>query len=336
VGAGIIGTTSAFRLKKLFPGLDIQIVAADLSPNTTSDIAAGWWEPHLDPDTDPALVKRWSGETYDLCAALARGEWVEELGELNELLVKTVRRMQGMAVENNGAFLNPAWADITSDYRTMRESDLDVLGLLRGEKAFGHSFLSFTWEPRKVLPIFYSWLRKNGVKIVKRKLNSFSDLENECELVVNCSGLGAWGLVPDHNMVPVSGHVLRVEAPSIGSVMIDGREDSWAYIIPNRDTVVLGSVDTKGNWDTKAKEGDREAIRRQCDKLCPGVKDTKLISESVGLRPCRTGGVRIEREIWNSIEIIHNYGHGGSGVTLSWGCAGQVVKMVNELLNKKN
>ena len=243
VGAGIIGTTSAFRIKKQFPDLSIKIVAAELSPNTTSDIAAGWWEPHLDPDTDPQLVRSWAGETYELCAALARGEWVEELGELNMNLANTVRRMQGMEVDNSDTFLNPAWSDIASDYRTMADKDLDILGLLRGEQAFGHSFLSFTWEPRKVLPILYSWLRRNGVEIVKKKMDTFSELE--CELVVNCSGLGACGLVPDQNMVPVSGHVLRVEAPWVGSVMIDSREDSWAYIIPNRESVVLGSVDTK-------------------------------------------------------------------------------------------
>ena len=272
VGAGIIGTTSAFRLKKMFPDLQLRMIAAELSPDTTSDIAAGWWEPHLDPDTDPQLVRRWAGETYALCAALARGEWVEELGELNTDMGTTVRRMQGMEVDSSDKFLNPVWSDITTEYRTLADRDLNILGLLGGERTFGHSYLSFTWEPRKVLPLLYSWLRRNGVEIVKRKVNSFSDLEDECDLVVNCSGLGAWCLVPDQNMVPISGHVLRVEAPWVGSVMADSREESWAYIIPNRDSVVLGSVDTEGNWNTQVQEGDREAIRRRCDKLCPGVK----------------------------------------------------------------
>ena len=271
VGAGIIGTTSAFRLKKKFPDLQLKIVASELSPNTTSDIAAGWWEPHLDPDTDPQLVRSWAWETYELCATLARGGWVEELGELNRDMATTVRRMHGTDVDNNFTILNPPWADMTSDYRTMTDRDLNTLGLRReGEQAFGHSFLSFTWEPRRVLPLLYSWLRRNGVEIVKRKVDCLSELE--CELVVNCSGLGAWDLVPDQNMVPVSGHVLRVEAPWVGSVMADTREESWAYIIPNRDSVVLGSVDTQGNWDTQVQEGDREDIRRRCDKLCPGVK----------------------------------------------------------------
>ena len=74
VGGGIIGTTTAVRLLLRWPDLQLRLVAAELSPHTTSDIAAGWVEPHLDPDTDPARVRAWSGETYRLCAALARGE----------------------------------------------------------------------------------------------------------------------------------------------------------------------------------------------------------------------------------------------------------------------
>ena len=99
----------------------------------------------------------------------------------------------------------------------------------------------------------------------------------------------AWGLVPDQNMVPVSGHVLRVQAPWVGSVMADSREDSWAYVIPNRDSVVLGSVDTRGNWDTQVKEGDREAISRRCDKLCPGVKVILTTHTVQDIELCITG-----------------------------------------------
>ena len=39
------------------------------------------WEPHLDPDTDPGLVTQWSGDTYDLLAALCRGDTVDEMGD---------------------------------------------------------------------------------------------------------------------------------------------------------------------------------------------------------------------------------------------------------------
>ena len=93
VGAGIIGTTSAFRLKKMFPDLELRMIAAELSPDTTSDIAAGWWEPHLDPDTDPQLVRRWAEETYALCTALQGSRMWGKVMVLLKLKVLTEERL---------------------------------------------------------------------------------------------------------------------------------------------------------------------------------------------------------------------------------------------------
>jgi len=75
--------------------------------------------------------------------------------------------------------------------------------------------------------------------LFQRKLENLEELENEADLVVNCCGLGAADLVDDKDMVPIAGHVLRVEAPWVGSVLIDSRDDSWAYLIPNRDSLVM-------------------------------------------------------------------------------------------------
>ena len=50
----------------------------------------------------------------------------------------------------------------------------------------------------------------------------------------------------------------------------------------------------------------------------------------VGLRPYRSPGVRLEAEA--GTRIVHNYGHGGSGVTFSWGCAREVVEHVEALV----
>jgi len=57
VGAGIIGTSSAIKLKKAFPEAELAIVAASFSPLTTSDGSGGFWRPHLLGGTPPELVK---------------------------------------------------------------------------------------------------------------------------------------------------------------------------------------------------------------------------------------------------------------------------------------
>ena len=74
-----------------------------------------------------------------------------------------------------------------------------------------------------------------------RRLSSLDEVE--ADVIVNCSGLGAAELVRDAAMFPVSGHVVRVRGGQAGHTMADNRPGSWAYIIPNTDTTVLGSVD---------------------------------------------------------------------------------------------
>ena len=62
--------------------------------------------------------------------------------------------------------------------------------------------------------------------------------------------------------------------------------------------------------------------------MWPELDRSKIIGESVGLRPSRSE-VRLESEKVDGTLIIHNYGHGGAGVTLSWGCADEVTRMLS-------
>ena len=273
VGAGIIGTTAAFRLLKSFPDISLKIVADKLSPQTTSDIAAGWVEPHLDPDTCPERVKKWAAETYALCDALASGNNVDELSDddLQKAISKAVIKMQGFDADDNESILNPPWSSIVANYKVLGKDE--ICGLYNGSSnLFGHAYSSFTLEPSMVLPVLYQWLLLHGVHIEKRKLSSLDELQMECDIVVNCSGLGSYHLVGDTCLFPVSGHVLRVEAPTVKRVLCDSREETWAYIIPNKKNVVLGSVDTQENWNTEPHEHEKKEILKRCSLLCPAVQ----------------------------------------------------------------
>lgn len=55
-----------------------------------------------------------------------------------------------------------------------------------------------------------------------------------------------------------------------------------------------------------------------------------MVSKHAGQRPSRKGGIRLELEIGPKAKVIHNYGHGGSGVTLSWGCASDVANIIRQ------
>lgn len=68
----------------------------------------------------------------------------------------------------------------------------------------------------------------------------------------------------------------------------------------------------------------------------PNLNDDQIIGYNVGLRPYRTSGIRIEKQRINSKTVIHNYGYGGSGLTLSWGGAQEAVALLDhESLSKE-
>ena len=107
----------------------------------------------------------------------------------------------------------------------------------------------------------------------------------------------------------------------------------------SKDGLVVGSVNKFNNWDTSLRSNDdAQLILDRCaDQLClPRLKHAPILSQWVGLRPFRLEGVKLEHELYqDKLHVIHNYGHGGCGVTLSWGCAGTVVQLVQDHVIKK-
>lgn len=110
-------------------------------------------------------------------------------------------------------------------------------------------------------------------------------------------------------------------------------DEGLGYIIPQTDTVVLGGTFQLDNWSTTPTEADTRYIRRICAKILPALEQVQDGREQAGLRPYRDNGVRLEQELTaDGISVVHCYGHSGSGVTLSWGCAKNVVELVKKLL----
>ena len=64
--------------------------------------------------------------------------------------------------------------------------------------------------------------------------------------------------------------------------------------------------------------------------VAPRISHENVIREVVGHRPFRPAGFVVRSEKLGDKVIVHNYGHGGAGVTLCWGCAQEVLQMVQE------
>ena len=64
----------------------------------------------------------------------------------------------------------------------------------------------------------------------------------------------------------------------------------------------------------------RTAVQSNCSPLPPvKVDPSRLIRTIAGLRPYRASGFVVRAEPLGDKRLVHNYGHGGAGITLSWG-----------------
>ena len=69
-----------------------------------------------------------------------------------------------------------------------------------------------------------------------------------------------------------------------------------------------------------AAVGARTAVSASCQPLPPVKVDASRVIRTVaGLRPYRDSGFVVRAEALGSKKLVHNYGHGGAGITLSWG-----------------
>ena len=143
-------------------------------------------------------------------------------------------------------------------------------------------------------------------------------------LVVDCAGIGARELAPDPTLTPVRGQVVIAENPGITDWFVEEGEPP-VYFFPQGDTVVLGGTSQSGDANTEPDPAVAEMIVARCAEVDPRLTGARVLGHRVGLRPARPL-VRLEPETLGDTRVIHNYGHGGAGVTLSWGCAAQVLQ----------
>jgi D-amino-acid oxidase len=156
-------------------------------------------------------------------------------------------------------------------------------------------------------------------------------------VVVNCTGVAARAMAADPTVRPVRGQVALLADPGLREWWCDPSPDDLTYVIPRGTDVVVGGTLDDGAWDTTPDdETGRRLVRRAAD-LVPALRGATVLAHRVGLRPARPT-VRLELERRPTDDDpdhlrVHCYGHGGSGMTVSWGCAGDVVELLRQELD---
>jgi D-amino-acid oxidase len=310
VGCGVIGLSVAVSLQEA--GLDVRVLTAAPPSETTSTVAAALWYPYKSYPEDRVLP--WGKRTYEVFA------------DLSHVTVSGVYLREGAELWREPAE-DPWWMEAVPKVRRCRKDELPP-----GYED-GHVFAA----PVVEMPVYMDYLMERfaaaGGSVERHIVSSLEEAVEEGRVVVNCSGLGARDLVGDLSMVPIRGQIVRVRNPGLERFLLDeGNPEGVTYIVPRTEDCILGGTAEEGEWNTEPDPDIAAAILRRCVALEPQVAEAAVLEHRVGLRPGRPE-VRLEREhLGNGAPCIHNYGHGGSGVTLSWGCAEEVVELVRGAL----
>ncbi|XP_063980584.1 D-amino-acid oxidase [Diachasmimorpha longicaudata] len=331
VGGGIVGVTAAVAVKESFPRCEVTIFSENFTPDTTGDGSAGLWGPFLCGIESQDNIVRWGGGTH---------RWLESLWKLGLTPETGVQLLPVTRVSSiPGFYQTVEWFHLVYGYRRLGDVEIARLNEEHGANyCEGLEFLTYTSEPKKLLPWLMNKFHSLGGTMKTRKINKLGKLAEEgYGIVINCSGLGARELVGDSMVKPIRGQVTRVNAPwSYRVILCD--DDDGNYIIPNVDSVILGGTHQEDDYDTTVRPLESKFIRQGCAKIVPAHETSETIKEWVGLRPGRTT-IRLEPETLHTANgeaftVIHNYGHGGSGVTFAWGCAQDVAEILKGILDK--
>eukprot|EP01116_Phalansterium_solitarium_P024772 TRINITY_DN9169_c0_g1_i1.p2 TRINITY_DN9169_c0_g1~~TRINITY_DN9169_c0_g1_i1.p2 ORF type:complete len:335 (-),score=100.52 TRINITY_DN9169_c0_g1_i1:438-1442(-) len=321
LGAGVIGLTSALKL--LESGWEVKIYGDKIMSETTSGGIAAWWEPYLSQPEDKVFV------------------WAQMA--LKDFLAIQHDRAAGIEWRDSYEFVAKEWPVKPRWLQLLRHRNVEKSEIPSGYKD-GVWYRSFLIEMQRFLPWLLARIGEHGGVLERRTVKSLDELAHDPfapHVVVNCCGLGAFELLGDKDVYPLRGQVVRVHAPHVKETRFGTTANGeLAYIIPRTDFCVLGGTADKGNWNTEPDAAVAREILQRCDVLHPGISKSPILGSWVGLRPGRTS-IRVERETLTSkagrkYTVVHNYGHGGSGATLSFGCATDVARLANESWESQN
>jgi D-amino-acid oxidase len=310
IGAGVSGLTTATCLAEA--GWTMRVIAQRPPGQSTSAMAGASWGPYMVEDQ---RILRWSRVTR-----LALEEISAEPGT-------GVRLVNGIEAVD-APMEPPEWAVEVPDFRPCLREELDALP---AKYVSGWRYTI----PLVDMPNYLDYLEKRlagaGVQVELETVRSLADVAGRADVLVNCSGLGARKLVPDAAVYPIRGHLVVVENPGVDQFFQDDTHDGeLTYILPHGRRVVLGGCAIENLDGAPPVHEIARGIIERCAVIEPVLRDAPVLDYLVGLRPTRHE-VRTERVDLDGVPVVHNYGHGGSGVTLSWGCAHEVLDLVNAL-----
>ena len=306
IGCGVSGLSCGIRL--LEAGFSqVEIVARELPPHTTSNRAAAVWYPYKAYPEKKVLG--WGAVTFRAMTDLMNDP---DSGISNTTLIEPF----------DEATPDPWWMSAVSSFRHATPDELPV----------GYKDGYVVEVPLIETPLYTAylvgWFEQLGGVIKQSEVKNLNELVANGRLIINCAGLGAKELTGDEGLYPIRGQIVRLTAVADKTSFVDEfSHKSLSYVVPRRHDTIIGGTAEVDNWDLVADAQTAKDILGKAYELQPELAHLEILEHVVGLRPGRNQ-VRLECEpLGESCAVIHNYGHGGAGFTLSWGCADEVAAM---------
>ncbi len=304
VGAGVIGLTTAVCLAEA--GLRVRVVTAKSPLETTSAVAGAMWGKGPGVSEPADLIAAWSAVTF------------AELTTLADDPASGVHFTRGREASRE-----PVAPPVPELARSVRRCAPDELPAGFRD---GHWLTVPLVDMPTYLGLLTDRLAAAGGVVTPGVVRTLADVT--APLAVNCTGVGARDLVPDAAVRPVRGQHVVVANPGIDEFFVEETPAAeWVSFFPHGDRVVLGGVAGADDWNLTPDPVIAEQIVERCAAVEPRLADAPVLAHLVGLRPTRPE-VRLADDQCNGTRWVHNYGHGGMGVTLSWGCARDVARLL--------
>ncbi|KAJ5976435.1 D-amino-acid oxidase [Penicillium waksmanii] len=345
LGAGVSGLTTALLLSK--------------NPSNKITVTAK----HMPGDYDIEYCSPWAGANYFPVGAedSAVGKWEREtwpyLQDLAQNFPEAGIQFQDTVVYNrlkDKESITGRWfAELTKPEPWYRSVVPNVPKYeLKDSIDSANRFTSVCINTAVYLPWLVGQCRKNGVEFKRAIFTHVTDAADShmsgkrADIVINCTGLSSrtLGGVWDSTLSPARGQIVVVQNDPGNMQTISGTDDAddeITYLMARASGggTILGGSLQKNNWDPLPDPNLAIRIMKRCVELCPnlvekgqGIEGLNIIRHSVGLRPLRHDGPRVEKEKINEVLVVHNYGHGGYGYQTSYGCATDVMRIVELVL----
>lgn len=312
IGCGISGLSTAYVLQNA--GYEVEIITKDLPENTVSNVAAAVWFPFWAAPRE--RVMNWCKTSYIFYQNLKEKGWRG---------IETVP----LKILTNDNWTRPDWLDGFPDTHRTTLVSAEEKALPKGYQ-FAYEMDIFVIETPIFMPFLMQQFLEKGGKITQQTITDFDNFidKNKNKIVVNCTGLAAKELVNDNELFPIQGQIVKIEKQKNvnAAVFDDDEHNAIAYIIPRTDAVILGGTAIENSYNEIPNLDTQNDIVRRCQNIEPNLATPTVLASITGLRPGRKT-VRVERE--TARNVIHNYGHGGSGFTINWACALEVLHLIS-------